>query len=134
MKAVCGNLISKSYSEQHSGQSDRLDNTLPTLGDIGGVEDVPGHGGLHEVIVHGGDDSVADSLQSVQVSLAPEPQPPVRAAVVDPLSPAQTHWRPEIGQKPEASRSSIKIVTYRGELRSGPMISSSSQLVSSFNA
>ena len=91
MKAVCGNLISKSYSEQHSGQSDRLDNTRPTLGDIGGVEDVPGDGGLHEVIVHGGDDSVADSLQSVQVSLAPEPQIKVSPEVVDPLSPAHRH-------------------------------------------
>ena len=65
-----------------------MDKEVPTLGDIGGVEDVPGDCGLHKVIVHGGDDSVADSLQSVQVSLAPEPQPPVRPAVVDPLSPA----------------------------------------------
>ena len=69
----------------------RLDWTLPTLGDIGGVEDVPGDRGLHKVVVHDGDDSVADRLQPVQVSLTPEPQPPVGPAVVDPLAPAQRH-------------------------------------------
>ena len=64
---------------------------MPTLGDIGGVEDVPGDSGLHKVIVHGGDDSVADSLQSVQVSLTPEPQIPVRPTVADPLRAAHRH-------------------------------------------
>ena len=51
-----------------------MDKKVPTLGDIGGVEDVPGDCGLHKVIVHGRDDSVADRLESVQVSLTPEPQ------------------------------------------------------------
>ena len=92
MKAVCGNLISKSYSEQHSGLSDWITLCLvPTLGDIGGVEDVPGDRGLHKVIVHGGDNPVADSLQSVQVSLTPEPQIPVRPTVADPLTAAHRH-------------------------------------------